>query len=118
MNESSSLNISTDEYTQKINALLEFYKAVSEKVDHFFCFPIKTGDTWNIHCFYRGQEYLLDYSKLKSVVNVEISCPLSKMFSTIYCSWKTTSNLFHTETRSNHYKCYLFHESDYYFSKL
>lgn len=69
LNESSSLNISTDEYTQKINALLEFYKAVSEKVDHFFCFPIKTGDTWNIHCFYRGQEYLLDYSKLKSVVN-------------------------------------------------
>ena len=69
LNESSSLNISTDEYTQKINALLEFYKAVSEKVDHFFCFPIKTGDTWNIHCFYRGQEYLLDYSQLKSVVN-------------------------------------------------
>ena len=69
LNESSSLNISTDEYTQKINALLEFYKAVSEKVDHFFCFPIKTGDTWNIHCFYRGQEHLLDYSQLKSVVN-------------------------------------------------
>lgn len=69
LNESSSLNISTEEYTQKISALLEFYKAVSGKVDHFFCFPIKTGDTWNIHCFYRGQEYLLDYSQLKSVVN-------------------------------------------------
>ena len=69
LNESSSLNIATEEYTQKISALLEFYKAVSEKVDHFFCFPIKTGDTWNIRCFYKGHEYRLDYSELKTVVN-------------------------------------------------
>jgi len=69
LNESSSLNISTEEYTQKISTLLEFYKAVSEKVEHFFCFPIKKGDTWNIYCFFRGKKYLLDYSQLKSVVN-------------------------------------------------
>lgn len=69
LNESSSLNISSEEYKQKISALLELYKAVSEKVEHYFCFPIKKGDTWNVYCFFRGQKYLLDYSQLKSVVN-------------------------------------------------
>ncbi|MBO6258746.1 MAG: hypothetical protein J6M93_05390, partial [Succinivibrio sp.] len=69
LNESSSQNISSEEYKQKISALLAFYKAVSEKVEHYFCFPIKNGDTWNVYCFFRGQKYLLDYSQLKSVVN-------------------------------------------------
>lgn len=69
LNESSSQNISSEEYTKKIEVLLDFYKAVSDKVSHYFCFPIKKGDTWNVYCFFKGQKYILDYSQLKSVVN-------------------------------------------------
>ncbi|MGN0916265.1 MAG: DEAD/DEAH box helicase [Succinivibrio sp.] len=69
LNESSSQNISLEEYKQKITVLLDFYRAVSEKVSHYFCFPIKNGETWTVHCCFKGQKYRLDYSQLKAVVN-------------------------------------------------
>lgn len=69
LNQSSSLNINKDEYKNKISSLEEVYQAVSSKIDNYFCLPIKTGDTWNIHCFYKGYKYNLDEASLKDVVN-------------------------------------------------
>lgn len=69
LNKSQSVNFSSKSYTHKITTLLNFYEAVSNKVNHFFCFPIKNGSTWSIYCFFRGKKYTLNYSQFKSVVN-------------------------------------------------
>lgn len=73
LNKSSSQNFSSEEYQQKLEALLIFYKAVSEKVKHYFCFPIQNGNNWTISCFYNGNEYSLEYDQLKSLVNGTVS---------------------------------------------
>lgn len=69
VNTSSNQNIDSQDYLQKVEALKDFYCAVSSKVNHYFCLPILNGNDWNINVFFKGEGYNLDYSTLKDVVN-------------------------------------------------
>lgn len=69
LNCSATLNIDSEDYTQKVVSLKALYQAVSSKIDDYFCIPIMSGDSWTISCFYKGACYELDEEQLKQVVN-------------------------------------------------
>lgn len=60
VNQSSSLNISEDEYEAKVRCLKECYKECSKKTKHIFYLPILDGSTWKITKFENGSESTID----------------------------------------------------------
>lgn len=69
MNNSSSLQIDTKVYEEKVRILKDLYLKVSSKVDHYFCLPIVSGDNWTVYCFHNGNTYKLNYDQFKNAVN-------------------------------------------------
>lgn len=69
MNNSSSLQIDTKVYEEKVRILKDLYLKVSSKVDHYFCLPIVSGDNWTVYCFHNGNSYKLNYDQFKNAVN-------------------------------------------------
>lgn len=60
VNKSSLVNISEEEYTEKVRVLKECYKACSIKTSHIFYLPILDGSTWKIFKFENGLESTID----------------------------------------------------------
>ncbi len=60
VNKSSALNISEEEYEEKVRSLKECYKACSQKTKHIFYLPILDGSTWKITKFEDGVETTID----------------------------------------------------------
>ena len=56
VNQSSSLNIDTESYEEKIRALKNCYKQASIITGHYFYLPILSNDDWQITVFYNGEE--------------------------------------------------------------
>lgn len=69
MNISSSLQIDTKVYQEKVEILKDLYSKVSSKVEHYFCLPILNGKSWTVHCYYKGVHYELKEDQFKNVVN-------------------------------------------------
>lgn len=69
MNISSSLQIDTKVYQEKVEILKDLYSKVSSKVEHYFCLPILNGKSWTVHCYYKGVHYELNEDQFKNVVN-------------------------------------------------
>lgn len=69
MNISSSLQIDTKVYQEKVEILKDLYSKVSSKVEHYFCLPILKGKSWTVHCYYKGVHYELKEDQFKNVVN-------------------------------------------------
>ncbi len=69
MNISSSLQIDTKVYQEKVEILKALYSKVSSKVEHYFCLPILNGKSWTVHCYYKGVHYELKEDQFKNVVN-------------------------------------------------
>lgn len=69
MNISSSLQIDTKVYQEKVEILKDLYSKVSSKVEHYFCLPILIGKSWTVHCYYKGVHYELKEDQFKNVVN-------------------------------------------------
>lgn len=69
MNISSSLQIDTKVYQEKVEILKDLYSKVSSKVEHYFCLPILNGKSWTVHCYYEGVHYELKEDQFKNVVN-------------------------------------------------
>lgn len=69
MNISSSLQIDTKVYQEKVEILKDLYSKVSSKVEHYFCLPILNGKSWTVHCYYKGVHYELKKDQFKNVVN-------------------------------------------------
>lgn len=69
MNNSSFLQIDTNVYQEKVRILKDLYLKVSSKIDHYFCLPIASGNSWTVHCYYRGVHYELKKDQFKKVVN-------------------------------------------------
>lgn len=69
MNNSSSLQIDTKVYQEKVEILKDLYLKVSSKVEHYFCLPIVNGKSWTVHCYYKGVHYELNEDQFKNVVN-------------------------------------------------
>lgn len=69
MNISSSLQIDTKVYQEKVEILKDLYSKVSSKVEHYFCLPILNGKSWTVHCYYIGVHYELKEDQFKNVVN-------------------------------------------------
>lgn len=69
MNISSSLQIDTKVYQEKVEILKDLYSKVSSKVEHYFCLPILNGKSWTVNCYYKGVHYELKEDQFKNVVN-------------------------------------------------
>lgn len=69
MNISSSLQIDTKVYQEKVEILKDLYSKVSSKVEHYFCLPVLNGKSWTVHCYYKGVHYELKEDQFKNVVN-------------------------------------------------
>ena len=69
MNISSSLQIDTKVYQEKVEILKDLYSKVSSKVEHYFGLPILNGKSWTVHCYYKGVHYELKEDQFKNVVN-------------------------------------------------
>ena len=69
LNTSSSLQIDSSEYKEKVKLLKDLYLKVSSKVNHYFCLPILNGSTWTIYCYFNGDSHELNYDQFKSAVN-------------------------------------------------
>lgn len=69
MNNSSSLQIDSKVYQEKVEILKDLYLKVSSKVEHYFCLPIVNGKSWTVHCYYKGVHYELKEDQFKNVVN-------------------------------------------------
>ncbi len=69
MNISSSLQIDTKVYQEKVEILKDLYSKVSSKVEHYFCLPILNVKSWTVHCYYKGVHYELKEDQFKNVVN-------------------------------------------------
>ena len=69
MNISSSLQIDTKVYQEKVEILKDLYSKVSSKIEHYFCLPILNGKSWTVHCYYKGVHYELKEDQFKNVVN-------------------------------------------------
>lgn len=68
VNQSSSLNISEDEYEAKVRCLKECYKECSKKTNHIFYLPILDGSTWKIIKFENGSEKNIDKKTFENEV--------------------------------------------------
>ena len=60
VNKSSALNVSEEEYEEKVRSLKECYRACSQKTKHIFYLPILDGSTWKITKFEDGVETTID----------------------------------------------------------
>lgn len=60
VNISSDLNIDSEEYKEKINALKQCYKQSSILTGQFYYLPILKNDEWQITRFYKGDEKTLN----------------------------------------------------------
>lgn len=60
LNNSNLLNIDSEEYKQKIDALKECYKYASKLTGYYFYIPIKEGSIWNIYQMNNGNEVLMN----------------------------------------------------------
>ncbi|MBQ3682785.1 MAG: DEAD/DEAH box helicase family protein [Succinimonas sp.] len=68
-NKSSKLNIDETDYINKVEELMKFYEQVSKVLaDYYFCFPIKDGDTWNVHYYKSGKHTKVGLSNFVNIL--------------------------------------------------
>lgn len=67
-NNSSSLNIDNEEYTNKVFELEKCYKHVSKITEQIFYIPVQKEDTWEIRQFINGNKNILSKSQFENFV--------------------------------------------------
>lgn len=72
LNSSKLIELNTDEYEDKIQALRACYKQASKLTGYYFYIPIKIESEWNILCMHDGKEEELSLKKFKDFLSGKI----------------------------------------------